>query len=110
MVFVLKRTPAFQLFGPFLDRPQAETWIEQHANKRRYACCILEPIDPPQVDLVKAFVPADALGAKIAAASGKRQTQHQQITAAKVGAVSTVSATSSDGATYETCWCSLSRG
>jgi len=47
MVFVLKRTPAFQLFGPFQDRLQAKVWIEQHANKRRYACCILEPIDPP---------------------------------------------------------------
>jgi len=47
MVFVLKRTPAFQLFGPFQDRSQAEAWIKRHANKRRYACCILEPIDPP---------------------------------------------------------------
>jgi hypothetical protein len=48
MVFVLKRTPAFQLFGPFLDRSQAVTWIKQHANERRYACCILEPLDPPE--------------------------------------------------------------
>lgn len=47
MVFVLKRTPAFQLFGPFQDRSQAEAWIKRHANKRRYACCILEPVDPP---------------------------------------------------------------
>ena len=47
MVFVLKRTPAFQLFGPFQDRSQAEAWIKRHANKRRYVCCILEPIDPP---------------------------------------------------------------
>jgi hypothetical protein len=45
-VFVLKRTPAFQLFGPFKDRSEAETWIKQHANERRYAACILEPIDP----------------------------------------------------------------
>jgi hypothetical protein len=45
-VFVLKRTPAFQLFGPFQTRSQAENWIKQHANQRRYACCILEPIDP----------------------------------------------------------------
>jgi hypothetical protein len=48
MVFVLKRTPAFQLFSPFPDRPQALTWIKQHANERRYACCILEPLDPPE--------------------------------------------------------------
>ena len=48
MVFVLKRTPAFQLFGPFQDRSQALTWIKQHANERRYACCILEPLDPPE--------------------------------------------------------------
>ena len=47
MVFVLKRAPALQLFGPFQDRSQAQAWIKQHANKRRYACCILEPIDPP---------------------------------------------------------------
>jgi len=45
MVFVLKRTPAFQLFGPFQDRVAALIWIKQHANERRYACCILEPID-----------------------------------------------------------------
>jgi hypothetical protein len=48
MVFVLKRTLAFQLFGPFPDRPQALTWIKQHAYERRYACCILEPLDPPE--------------------------------------------------------------
>jgi hypothetical protein len=48
MVLVLKRTPAFQLFGPFQTRSQAEAWIKQHANQRRYACCILEPIDPPK--------------------------------------------------------------
>jgi len=47
MVFVLKRTPAFQLFGPFQDRSQALDWIKQHANQRRYACCILEPLEPP---------------------------------------------------------------
>src|SRR5262249_46249029 len=47
MVFVLKRTPAFQPFGPFQDRSQAQEWIKRHANKRRYACCILEPIHPP---------------------------------------------------------------
>ena len=47
MVFVLKRTPVFQLFGPFQDRSHAQEWIKRHANKRRYACCILEPIDPP---------------------------------------------------------------
>ena len=48
MVFVLKRTPAFQLFGPFQDRSKAVDWIKQHANERRYACCILEPLDPPE--------------------------------------------------------------
>jgi hypothetical protein len=48
MVFVLKRTPAFQLFGPFQDRSQALDWVKQHANERRYACCILEPLDPPE--------------------------------------------------------------
>jgi len=69
MVFVLKRTPAFQLFGPFRDRAQALTWVEQHANQRRYACCVLEPIDPRQGEVTKVFVPADALSAKIAAAS-----------------------------------------
>ena len=68
MVFVLKRTPAFQLFGPFQDRSHAETWIKQHANERRYACCILEPIDPREGKVTRAFVPADALGAKTAAA------------------------------------------
>jgi hypothetical protein len=47
MVFVLKLTPAFQLFGPFQDRSKAVDWIKQHANERRYACCILEPLDPP---------------------------------------------------------------
>jgi hypothetical protein len=48
MVFVLKRTPAFQLFGPFEDRVAALIWIKQHANERRHACCILEPLDPPE--------------------------------------------------------------
>jgi hypothetical protein len=48
MVFVLKRTPAFQLFGPFQDRSQALDWVKQHANERRYVCCILEPLDPPK--------------------------------------------------------------
>ena len=48
MVFVLKRTPAFQLFGPFQDRSEALDWVAQHANERRYACCILEPVDPPE--------------------------------------------------------------
>jgi hypothetical protein len=48
MVFVLKRTPAFQLLGPFEDRVTALNWIKQHANERRYACCILEPLDPPE--------------------------------------------------------------
>jgi hypothetical protein len=48
MVFVLKRTPAFQLFGPFQDRVAALIWIKQHANEKRYACCILEPLDPPE--------------------------------------------------------------
>jgi hypothetical protein len=48
MVFVLKRTPAFQLLGPFEDRVAASIWIKQHANERRYACCILEPLDPPE--------------------------------------------------------------
>jgi hypothetical protein len=47
MVFVLKRTSAFQLFGPFEDRVAALIWIKQHANKRCYACCILEPLHPP---------------------------------------------------------------
>jgi hypothetical protein len=42
MIFVLKRSPAF----PFQTRSQAQTWIKQHANERRYASCILEPIDP----------------------------------------------------------------
>jgi hypothetical protein len=69
MVFVLKRTPAFQLFGPFQTRSQAEIWIKQHANKRRYACCLLEPIDPRHA--TKAFVPADAPAAKTAAPIGK---------------------------------------
>jgi hypothetical protein len=64
MVFVLRRTPAFQLFGPFEERSQALTWVKQHANERRYACCILEPIDPRQGEVTKAFVAADALGAK----------------------------------------------
>jgi hypothetical protein len=48
MVFVLKRTPAFQLFGPFQDRSQALDWVKRNANERRYACCILEPLDPPE--------------------------------------------------------------
>jgi hypothetical protein len=48
MVFVLKRTPAFQLFGPFEDRVAASIWITQHANERRHACCILEPLDSPE--------------------------------------------------------------
>jgi hypothetical protein len=48
MVFVLKRTPTFQLFGPFQDRSQALDWVKQHANERRYACCILGPHDPPE--------------------------------------------------------------
>jgi hypothetical protein len=69
MVFVLKRTPAFQLFGPFQDRSQALTWVKRHANERRYACCILEPIDPRQGEVTTAFLAADALGAKTAAAS-----------------------------------------
>jgi len=51
MVFVLKRTPAFQLVGPFQDRVAALICIKQHANERRYACCILEPIDPPEGEL-----------------------------------------------------------
>jgi hypothetical protein len=51
MVFVLKRTPAFQLFGPFQTRSQALDWIKQHANERHFACVILEPIDPaPHTD------------------------------------------------------------
>ena len=57
MLFVLKRTPAFQLFGPFKDRSQAETWIKRHANKRRYACCILEPIDPPRGEVKRGSSP-----------------------------------------------------
>jgi hypothetical protein len=60
MVFVLKRTPAFQLFGPFQEQSQAMTWVKQHANERRYACCILEPIDPRQGEVTKSFVAADA--------------------------------------------------
>jgi len=48
MVFVLKRTPVFHLFGPFQERSQALHWVNQHANERRYACCILEPLDPPE--------------------------------------------------------------
>jgi hypothetical protein len=48
MVFVLKRTPAFQLFGPSQDRSQALNWVKQHANERRYACCVLEPLNPPE--------------------------------------------------------------
>jgi hypothetical protein len=48
MVFVLKRTPAFQLFGPFQDRSHALDWVNQHANERRYACCLLEPLQPPE--------------------------------------------------------------
>jgi hypothetical protein len=48
MIFVLKRTPAFQLFGPFQTRSEAETWIKANANQRRFACAILEPIDPRQ--------------------------------------------------------------
>jgi hypothetical protein len=69
MVFVLKRTPAFQLFGPFQDRSQALTWVKQHANERRYACCILEPVEPRHA--TKDFVPADAVAAKPAAAITK---------------------------------------
>ena len=42
MVFVLKRTPAFQLFGPFQDRLQALDWVKQHAN----ALCVLHPGTP----------------------------------------------------------------
>jgi len=54
MVFVLKRTPAFQLFGPFQDRSQALDWVKQHANQRRYAYCILEPLEPPEKRLSRA--------------------------------------------------------
>jgi len=57
MVFVLKRTPAFQLFGPFQTRSQALDWVKQHANERRFACCILEPIEPREGQVTKAFVP-----------------------------------------------------
>jgi hypothetical protein len=59
MVFVLKRTPAFQLFGPFQTRSQVEIWIKEHANKRRYACCFLQPIDPRHSLTTKTFDPAD---------------------------------------------------
>ena len=68
MVFVLKRTPAFQLFGPFQTRSQALDWVKQHATERRFACCILEPIEPREGQVTKAFVPADTLGAKPVAA------------------------------------------
>jgi hypothetical protein len=33
MIFVLKRTPAFQPFGSFQNRSQVEKWIKQHANQ-----------------------------------------------------------------------------
>jgi hypothetical protein len=71
MIFVLKRSPAFQLFGPFQTQSQARIWIKEYANERRYACCILEPIDPRHAP--KGFVPADAIAAKTAAKSGKKR-------------------------------------
>jgi hypothetical protein len=30
---------------PFAQSSSALTWIKQHANERRYPCCILQPID-----------------------------------------------------------------
>ena len=77
MVFVLKRTPAFQLFGPFQDRVAALIWIKQHANERRYACCLLEPIDPRHGLATKTFAPAGAIAAKTAEASGPGSTTDQ---------------------------------
>jgi hypothetical protein len=59
MVFVLKRTPAFQLFGPFQTRSQVEIWIKERVNKRRYACCFLQQIDPRHSLATRTFDPTD---------------------------------------------------
>lgn len=53
--------------------------VKQHANERRYACGIQEPIDPRH--MTKDIVPADAIAAKTAAETGKSSRSPAKIAA-----------------------------